>query len=63
MTAQLPTDAPPTGADTDLVEPQPAVAESGAADERADNKNQRRGLRGPRALRDRKSTRLNSSHT
>lgn len=51
MTAQLPTDAQPAAADADREDQQPA-ADAPAAEERAaDNKNQRRGVRGPRALR------------
>lgn len=52
MTTQLPPDSPPTGADADPVESQPKGAEGQVTDERAtDNKNQRRGVRGPRAMR------------
>jgi len=52
MTTQLPPDSPPTGADADPVESQPKGAEDQVTDERAtDNKNQRRGVRGPRAMR------------
>lgn len=52
MTAQVPPDSPPPGTDADLVEPQPRVADGIVSEERsADNKNQRRGVRGPRAMR------------
>jgi len=52
MTAQLPTDSPAPGVDADLAEPQPRAADAPASDEQAaDAKNQRRGVRGPRALR------------
>jgi 23S rRNA pseudouridine2605 synthase len=52
MTAQVPPDSPPPGTDADLAEPQPKAADGAASEERsADNKNQRRGVRGPRAMR------------
>ncbi|MEY4369145.1 MAG: hypothetical protein RL564_1095 [Pseudomonadota bacterium] len=52
MTAQLPTDSPAPGLDADLVQPQPRAADAPLSDEQsADTKNQRRGVRGPRALR------------
>ena len=52
MTAQVPPDSPPPGTDADLVEPQPKAADGAASEDRSpDNKNQRRGVRGPRAMR------------
>ena len=52
MTAQVPPDSPPPGTDADPVEPQPRAADGVASEERsADNKNQRRGVRGPRTMR------------